>query len=534
LTNLSEYDLDYPFRLLLEAEGHQTFDRHTHHGPAEKGKDIVTYCPSEEKFYVIQMKAGNITRGEWVNMEGQLKELVELPPLHPKYNENKPTQPIWATTGEIAPYIAQNMDIKNKQYRSEGKPEILTWTHSDLLAKFHDHFFDILCDNEEFVIRFISLLVNLESEGTNAEETIEFFEDYFSGKFTGSVRHIKKVLATSLLMEMQILERYHRNHDLDTSIDHLLIFSTQLVHHILKNKIESEEYKGSYSLLLDMIVNLLIRLKDILIAFAENTHPLKVRSGDPSEIFQYPIRTTSSVAKLCLLFALASPSEEYIDQVKKLIPDLVNKNPTFCNILTEAQQSQIAAVLTTLENIGDRKCYEDILSQVISRHCSFHVQNAIGLPDPYKPMSYIVSHFLGVPPEKIKKEEHHLSSYMLPLLIKFAIDYDMRQQVGDNWKIISKMRCHEFCPSKEEDLYQYRSNAGNMILFQFPINGSWEKLKDELSNSKLQIDTPFLDAHPEFIWILILAFPWRMNWRFVERMRRNLDSKEKLNSVAKD
>src|SRR6266516_5404847 len=70
LTNLSERkNLDIPFRLLLEAEGHRVNGHRTIHGPMELGKDVVSWYPCEQRYYFFQLKSGDVTQNDWLEME---------------------------------------------------------------------------------------------------------------------------------------------------------------------------------------------------------------------------------------------------------------------------------------------------------------------------------------------------------------------------------------------------------------------------------------------------------------------------------
>lgn len=519
LISSSEYEFEYPFRLLLEAEGHRAFERRTRHGPAEKGKDIVTYHEKEEKFYTFQLKAGNVTRHDWVDMEVQLKELVELPPLHPNYDSTRPTQPIWVTTGDLNPYVAQNMSLKNVQYEKEKKLPVKCWNLAVLIEKFHDKFFDIVCDDEKFIIRFVSLLVHTKSEEVMVEDTISFFADYFKGQFHGNRRRTRKVLASSLVMEMQILNRYMRAGDIDTAIDHLLLFSTQFAGHVLRNKLPTKDYKNAYSLLLESIVDLLERFEDVVALLKEQKHPLKSSMSGGPEVFEYPLRTTATLGKICLLMALKGKEQKPENNTEELITSMVRKNPVFWNVISEMQQAEIVMTVCALENLGANNLAKDIVRRMMSRLCVFHQDNNIGLPDPYQGRENIVKHFLEMGSEGKKLNRKYRTSYMLPCLLKLAVDYKLREEVALNWPCISKMVCQEFNPIDETDLFEFRATCGEPVSVTFPVVGSWQKLQQRFMNANPVIPLKFLKKHQEFICILVLAFPWRMDWRFIEMIR---------------
>lgn len=519
LISTSEYEFEYPFRLLLEAEGHQAFERRTRHGPAEKGKDIVTYQEKEKKFYTFQLKAGNVTRHDWVDMEVQLKELVELPPLHPNYDSAKPTQPIWVTTGDLDPYVAQNMSLKNAQYEKERKLPVRCWNLAMLIEKFHDKFFDIVCDDEEFVIRFVSLLVHTKPEEVRVEDTISFFVDYFKGQFHGNQRRTRKVLASSLVMEMQILNRYLREGDIDTAIDHLLIFSTQFAGHVLRNRVATRDYKHAYSLLLEIIVDLLGRFEEGVMLLREQKHPLKNSVTGGPEVFEYPLRTTATLGKICLLIALRGKKQKPEKNTKELITAMIEKNPVFWNIISERQQAEVVMTVCALEHLGANNLAKDIVGRMLSRLCFFHADNNIGLPDPYRGRDHIVKHFLKMGSEGKKINSEYRTSYMLPCLLKLAVDYNLRNEVESNWQYISKITCQEFDPVDETDLFEFRATRGEPVCVTFPVVGSWQKLQQRFLNAGPVVPLKFLKKHQEFICILVIAFPWRMDWRFTEMIR---------------
>src|SRR5436189_4011523 len=102
LTNLSERkDLDIPFRLLLEAEGHRVNGHRTIHGPMELGKDVVSWYPRERCYYFFQLKSGDATQNDWVEMERQMLLMAEVPYVHPNYQPGDPYQTEWVCTGQL-------------------------------------------------------------------------------------------------------------------------------------------------------------------------------------------------------------------------------------------------------------------------------------------------------------------------------------------------------------------------------------------------------------------------------------------------
>jgi hypothetical protein len=158
LTSLSERkDLDIPFRLLLEAEGHVAVGHSTKHGPMEFGKDIVSEKPSEGLFYFFQTKTGDAKPSDWAEMERQVMQMVEVPYAHPNYSIGDPYKPVWVCTGQLSETVRTSLGLRNEAYRKSDKPTVEVWDRNKLIAKFHSAFFDMLFADESFVVDFLSV-----------------------------------------------------------------------------------------------------------------------------------------------------------------------------------------------------------------------------------------------------------------------------------------------------------------------------------------------------------------------------------------
>ncbi len=179
LTNLSERkNLDIPFRLLLEAEGHRVNGHRTIHGPMELGKDVVSWYPCEQRYYFFQLKSGDVTQNDWLEMERQMLLMAEVPYVHPNYQPGDPYQSVWVCTGQLHETVRIGLGLKNDEARRQGKPTIEVWDRSTLVKKFRDAFFHLLFVDDPFAVDFLKRWSQALEYLADEEELRLFFHNY--------------------------------------------------------------------------------------------------------------------------------------------------------------------------------------------------------------------------------------------------------------------------------------------------------------------------------------------------------------------
>lgn len=519
LTNVSEIEIDYPFRILLESMGFLCLDIKTLHSPLEKGKDIAAYNKKESRYYFFQTKVGNINRAVWSDFKGQLAQLSEIRPLIANCPPDAKFQPVFVTTGDVSPSINETISLQNDDLIKNNKLPITIWNRNFLIDKFYENFYRIFYENQEFVAEFIIYLSLIRKKGFEQKSTVEFFNHYINSFTASNNRKRKKIIATYLVLAFNVLNPYLNSGDISSAIDHLNTLIVIFCNYVLKNNFKEKEYSNEYRMLVDYLRRLLKIFYSQMKDFCKSNNDLVDMNIDMSEVFQYPLRVHSVLSKLVLFNILTETDSEDFKKVNSLIDFMLQNNLTaFEKILSESQQ---ATLITTLLWIFKNKEL-DFLKKIVNNIFNYFLQhhnrkNGEGLPSPYAHNKDIVIKFMGHPSYEEPIESSNFESYFLINLIDFCCLIEYKEILSTHWNKISRFFNLEYVPDNEIDLFEFRATKGKIVSWQFPLTGKWSEIKSNFSKNNLE-KYLFLRNNKEMLFILTLAYPWRIRGLFYSHM----------------
>ena len=519
LSNVSEIEVDYPFRILLESMGFLCLDIKTTHSPLEKGKDIPAYNKKEKQYYFFQTKVGNINRATWADFTGQLMQLSGIRPLIASCPPDAKFQPVFVTTGDVTPSINETISLQNEELLKNGKLPIVVWNRNNLIDKFYNNFYKIFYENQEFVAEFIIYLSLVRKKGFNQKSAVEFFNYYLNSFELSNRRKRKKIIATYLILTFSILSPYINNGNISSAIEHLNTLIVIFCNYVLKNKLKTKEYINEYRLLVDYLVDLLevfyLQIRD----FCKTHDDLVNMNIDMSEIFQYPLRVHGVLSKLILFNILSNPDSENLKTVNSLIDFIISNNrKAIEKIFSESQQSTLIVTLLWILKNKELSFLKNVIDNIFEYFLQHHDRkNGVGLISPYSDNKDIVTKFTGHPSYEEPIESSNFESYFLINLVSFCCLADYKEVVSMHWDKISRFFNLEYIPENEIDLFEFRASKGKIISWQFPLTGHWTEVKSNFFKKNLD-NYQFLINNKEIIFILVLAYPWRISGLFYSSM----------------
>jgi hypothetical protein len=519
LTNLSERkDLDIPFRLLLATEGHRVNGYRTIHGPMELGKDIVSWYPHEKRYYFFQLKSGDATQNDWVEMERQLLLMIEVPYIHPNYQPGDPYQPVWVCTGQLHETVRIALGLKNDEARRHGKPGIEVWDRSMLVKKFQDTFFNLLFVDDPFAVDFLKRWSQASEYLADEEELRLFFHNYlFALAGITQPREMRLHLATYTLMLTQLSQRYEALGGLYSAIDCTILGTIQLYEFITTQQTKKSIAQSSMQLTQELIGFFLQKLVDACSADPDTLENLIDPEGGMSEIWQLPFRVHSLVAKLGLSLLLKALRKQSYEAEQQFIYTIIECHPTFCHLVSECQMGTWWLAILALLQSGREMLATNCVKQTFAWFLGFHEKSQFGLPDPYQPYQFAMNHHMRTETDTRKLQNMNRHSYMLPLMLKLICHLGLRDDLAAYWKLISQMQVHEYIPSTVAELLAYRPRSGQMTVNGFPVTGSWAALQQLYTERLTGEIAEYVERYPEILLLLALAYPWRAQWREMER-----------------
>jgi hypothetical protein len=517
LTSVSERELDIPFRLLLEAEGHQVIGYRTVHGMLELGKDIVSYHSADEIYYFFQLKQGDIRLSDWNEMERQLRQMIETPYVHPNYSFGDPFKPVWVCTGQLDESVRATLGLENEKNRQQGKPTIEVWDRNVLINKYYEAFFDILFVDELFVVDFIRTWSRARSYQLDEDELREFFHNCLFAPDPTRVRETQKHLATYVLVVAQTSQRYASLRDPYSAIDCINIGATIFWEYVAIREITSQVYANAWDAILVLSRFLLENLAIECKGDKDSLVDLLSQEGGPAEIFEYPLRVHSLASKMALGLVLKSLRGQDFSTEAGLLGLILTNNPVFCHIISERQMGTFWISMLGLLAAGYQDLAPRYVSQTLEWVLQFHGEDKEGLPDPYSPYETAVGHHLGVASPTGQFIDMKGESYMLPVLLRFACLFNQHDVIARTWPTVSLIGIREYVPTSIKELFQFIATTGRTVRYGFASTQSWTGLQEHFTERLVIEGSDVVEEHPESLLFLALAYPWRTQWRETTR-----------------
>jgi hypothetical protein len=450
-------------------------------------------------------------------MERQIRQMVEAPYVHPNYTMGSPYQPVWVCTGQLSESVRLSLGPKNEEHRRIGKPPIQVWERNDLIEKYHSAFFDVLFADEHFVVNFLRLWSHASDYMSDEDSLREFLHHYLFELPAAKEREMRKHLATYALILAQLSQRYISMGDLYSGIDCALLGVVQLYEFIVSQAIELSTYQDCLRIVHEFVRFLLQNLVDQCATCREIAKDLLETESGPSEIFELPLRVHSLASKIALSLLLKALQEQDAAVEIGLLQDVLENNPAFCHIISERQMGTFWVSIIGLLRADHRELAKRYVVETLEWVMKFHEKGQLGLPDPYQPYRVAINHHLRIETHDVRILSMNGQSYLLPILLKFICHLGLRDLLARYWKMISFMTVREYRPSSTKGLFTYRPKEGRMTLYGFPVTGYWSGLQKQYSERLTSEIVEFTERHPESLLILALAYPWRAQWREVER-----------------
>jgi hypothetical protein len=519
LINLSERkNLDIPFRLLLEAEGHRVNGHHTIHGPMELGKDVVSWYPCERRYYFFQLKSGDATQNDWLEMERQMLLMAEVPYVHPNYQPGDPYQSVWVCTGQLHETVRIGLGLKNDEARRQRRPTIEVWDRSTLVKKFRDAFFHLLFVDDPFAVDFLKRWSQASEYLADEEELRQFFHNYlFAPARTAQSREMRRHLATYTLILTQLSQRYESLGDIYSAIDCAILGVVQLHEFVAAQQMKRSISQSSMRLTQELIGFFLQKLVDACDADLEVLENLIDHQGGMSEIWQFPLRVHSLAAKLGLSLLLKALHKQSYEVEQQFLCTIIERHPAFCHLVSEYQMGTWWVTILALLQSGQETLASDCVRKTFVWFFQFHGNGRFGLPDPYQPYQFAMNHHLQLETGAKKLQNMNRHSYFLPLMLKLMCYLGLRSDLAGHWAVISRMQAHEYIPFAVAELLAYRPKSGQMTTYSFPVTGSWTALLQQYSERLSGEISEYVERYPEILLLLALAYPWRVQWCETER-----------------
>ncbi len=505
LINTNERNYQVAFCQILLHEGHKVIYISSHR-PMEQGKDIITIDKSGD-YCAYQLKTGNIDLNKWRNISGEVRELIELPILHPSVNKTKVHKSFLVTNGEITDEVRIQIDQINEdnQRKGRGCSYLDIINGQVLLKKFIDAQGRFIPKDLEDFRLFLELFL---AEGTDflpKHKFFNFLNDTIFYDVTKQKSNVINAISSSIIITAYLLNPYQIKNNFYALFEAWASLAVCIVRYAQRTELKEEDWIESLNLVrLEIVWNLLLLKEEALKRkdFLEGEW-----RGDGGLI--YRARATIVLGALATVEIHLQMMDKKHVQDEKLVK-LIKGNINILWLWGESAFPYFFSLIKYLEFNNEGQIAQSLLDALflgIVNKNSRRSEN--GLANPYYSVNDVLEAVLGIDTGKIDFGQFSGSSYTLETVILMMARRNEREALEKNWRRLSHIQFKEFKPDNVEDTFVWQTEEG-LNYAEFPkMTQSWAELSRK-ANDLGGVPDLYL-KYSDLLHFFILVCPYRVN-----------------------
>jgi hypothetical protein len=513
LTKTNERNYLRAFCQVLMHEGHRVLFTSSH-GPMEQGKDVITIAP-DGVCCAYQTKTGDIKTSEWRAIEGELRELVELPIDYPGVDKTKMHRAYLVTNGTISdPVRAQISDRNEDNVRKNRQYAPLEVIAGDsLLKSFVDAQQRFVPRNPPDLRAFLDLYLDKGTGMLPKGKLFAVLENAVFSERPGNKSAAVDAITSSLVITSYLLNSFEQTGNSYAIAEGWSILAASIARFVTKYSIPATHWEDSLRIVIDAIGENLARLRAD--ALGRSDFLEGAIHGDGGAVLR--ARATIVLGALaCHELSANLLSQKSAGEVVSLI------RQHYSSLLFWGESSfpYLFYICRFLETSKEESLAQKLLDNLfIALVDGNFKQSSQAHAPPYYEVTEILESTI---PDRIPSVDFsgwRGSSYVIRSLLEMLVRRGKRELVADQWRRFSYCQQHEFIPDRAEDIFSWRTSEGTNAS-RFPNQTeSWIALQNEAQD--LSAIPPI---YTDFISVLryhILTCPYRATPRVLRLLDRS-------------
>lgn len=516
LINTNERNYQVPFCQVLLQKGHKVI-YFSSHRPMEQGKDIIT-IDGDGEYCSYQLKTGDIDLAVWRNISGEIRELIELPIIHPSVDKSKIHKSFLVTNGEIKDEVRIQIDnINEDNQRKKRNYSYLNVINGKTLLK---EFIDV---QGEFIPKelgdfslFLELFLSDGADFFLKEKFFNFLNNTIFNEKPKQKSNAINAISSSIVITAYLLKPYQNKNNYYALFEAWTSLAASVVRYAYVADLKKEDWANSFSLIMSEIIRNLFFLKEETLErkdFIEGDW--RVDGGDI-----YRARATIVLGALAMLENYQRKTNKEYVRDERLLPLIINSKINILWLWGESSFPYFFHLIKYLENNNQVRIAQLLLNTFLEAIIKNNSpRNDIGLANLYFSPNDVLESLFGINQEKIDFREFRGSSYLLEIFILMLTRRGERDLLEKNWRRLSYIQIKEFVPDKVEDIFTWRTKKG-LNHSKFPqATQSWTELVKEANDIS---GTPnFFKEYIDLLQLFILVCPHRVNKTIIGLLDRN-------------
>lgn len=493
--------IDQAYGQWLISQGHQIL--WFGHSRTEFGKDITTADP-EGRFHAYQIKDEDIDLKELRNIHDQIKELVEIPIVHPRVPPGSPHLAHLVTSGLFNEVATLRIRAMNEGWTAKDQPTVEIVGRNDLIPLFvvmSDAFWP---EKPADIRDFFSFYL--------AEGRGDFDPKKFSGVLRGllplgeeSVRRKAQRLAAVGLLANYLLNPFEREGDHWSLFRGWTMVAANQAWFANKVELPESDWRPSFNLAKEAA-------KERLVALSTECLTPKAFAPQETEFDDYT-RTRNLILASVLaatdLLGLGARIEDK-EEAKRRLEMLLADGRLFA--WGESAVPHLLAIQWYAEKQAMPLDALPSLKSVISTICERnHIRSEDEcFPPPMVSPDEVLADLFSTDAPK-EPNRRCPGTWSLEALIDFLARRNHRDFLTGVWREISHLDLVSFQPRSAIDGLLWQSSEGHEAVRKPAMEQSWSVLVEGAREDRSEALPEILREDREFALMFLLAYPHRLS-----------------------
>jgi hypothetical protein len=493
--------IDLALAQWLISQGHEILWRG--HSRTEFGKDIVSVAPDGE-FHAFQTKDEDIDLTELRRIRDQIKELVEVPPVHPRIPHGSVHSPHLVTSGLIKEEVSLQIRAMNERWAKRG------WPTLEIVGR------------EGLIPRFVSMSDAFWPERpTDIRDFFTFYlkdgrGDFDPKKFSAVLKGLLPLLdeptkrKAQRLASVGLLGNYLL-HPFERERDHWSLFRgwTMIAAHQAwfaeKTGLPSRQWMPSFSLAKLAAQECLIELCSECLA-SKGFLPPEIEFDDYTRARNLVLASALAVTELN-----GEPVKVVgIESAQERVESLLSKKRFFS--WGESAVPHLVAIQWYCEKRNLQIDAFPELESVIAEVCERNHPRAedVVFAPPVLSADDVMADLFGSDPTQ-PPNRRAPGTWTLQALMEFFARRNRREFLDKWWRKISRLDLLSFQPESTADVLIWECREGHESVRKPEMKQSWSALRNEAMTDRSETLPRILQTDSNFGLMFLLTYPHRLS-----------------------
>jgi hypothetical protein len=512
LTNTNERSYQAALCQVLLSQGHLILYISTH-GQMEFGKDIFSIAP-DGSYMAYQLKTGDITRKEYRAIEGELKELIELPFNHPSVDKSRVHHAFLVLNGEVSDSVRELIDRMNEDNVRRGR----SYAHLDIING-QQLVKEFVTAQGQFMpqdVRDVNLLFRIYTANGRAMLPKANFFELLDRSVFGQVREKAAVgptdkvrqsvalnaLYSSVIITSYVLAPFQRVRNHFALFEAWTALAATMIRFAHEAGVDDKLWAPTLDLVLREIWGSLCELKKETMSREDFLEGDSFGDGG----LTYRARVTILLGAIAAFEVRSAGFENY--KLDSRFLELVKQHLDRIWMWGESAFPFVASTALYLDVSGEGNRSRQLLGRLLVEYVQLFKQaKDIPLSSPYYGVEEVLQFALEVRVDGADPLELASGSYVVESCVEMLARRGDRDVLARLWPDISHIPLSAFRPPNCWALFCWRAAKGRDVSYHFQDRQSWRELRSRSLGPSPELE--HLREHVDLLRGYILVCPHR-------------------------